>query len=225
MRVLEPHVAREDGNSLATAWADRERFLIMRGREVGGRARTRRAGAGISITCYRHDAKVRRVEHHAALPWRQMGAFMAELRSTGRHRRAGVGVCDPDCGAHRRGDRRPLGRTRWRRVDGSGGADEGRPRAPGAAVACRCGRGDGDGPARGLAGGFVFPGGKKDKPLSSMALLMLLRRMGRGDLTAHGFRSTFRQWAAEATGYPREVVETGAGAREQGQGRGRLPAR
>ena len=45
--------------------------------------------------------------------------------------------------------------------------------------------------ARGLAGGFVFPGGKKGKPLSSMALLMLLRRMGRGDLTVHGFRSTF----------------------------------
>ena len=36
---------------------------------------------------------------------------------------------------------------------------------------------------------------------------MLLRRMGRGDLTAHGFRSTFRDWAAERTNYPREVCE------------------
>ena len=36
---------------------------------------------------------------------------------------------------------------------------------------------------------------------------MLLRRMGRGDLTAHGFRSTFSDWAAERTAYPREVVE------------------
>src|SRR4051812_11111755 len=42
------------------------------------------------------------------------------------------------------------------------------------------------------ADGFLFPGGKANEPLSSMALLMLLRRMGRGDLTSHGFRSTFR---------------------------------
>ena len=40
-----------------------------------------------------------------------------------------------------------------------------------------------------------------------MAMLMLLRRMGRGDLTVHGFRSTFRDWAAERTAYPREVAE------------------
>ena len=53
----------------------------------------------------------------------------------------------------------------------------------------------------------VFPGAKAGKPLSNMALLMLLRRMQRGDLTAHGFRSTFRDWAAEATNYPRDVAE------------------
>ncbi len=53
----------------------------------------------------------------------------------------------------------------------------------------------------------VFPGGKRDKPLSSMALLMLLRRMKREDLTTHGFRSTFRDWASETTGFPHEVCE------------------
>ena len=53
----------------------------------------------------------------------------------------------------------------------------------------------------------VFPGGKAGTPLSNMAMLALLRRMGRGDLTAHGFRSTFRDWCAEATNYPREVAE------------------
>ena len=57
------------------------------------------------------------------------------------------------------------------------------------------------------AGDFVFPGAKAGKPLSNMALLMALRRMGRGDLTAHGFRSTFRDWAAECTDAPREVAE------------------
>jgi integrase len=40
-----------------------------------------------------------------------------------------------------------------------------------------------------------------------MALLMLMRRMDRDDLTAHGFRSTFRDWAAERTSYPGEVAE------------------
>ena len=54
---------------------------------------------------------------------------------------------------------------------------------------------------------FVFPGGKKGKPLSNMAMLALLKRMGRGELTAHGFRSSFRDWAAECTSFPREVPE------------------
>jgi integrase len=40
-----------------------------------------------------------------------------------------------------------------------------------------------------------------------MSLLMLLRRMGHEDLTVHGFRSTFRDWCAEATNYPRELAE------------------
>jgi integrase len=54
---------------------------------------------------------------------------------------------------------------------------------------------------------YLFPGGRKGKPLSNMALLAVLRRMKRSDLTAHGFRSTFRDWAAEQTNYPREVAE------------------
>jgi integrase len=43
--------------------------------------------------------------------------------------------------------------------------------------------------------------------MSNMVLLMLLRRMKRDDITAHGFRSSFSDWAAERTIYPREVVE------------------
>lgn len=56
-------------------------------------------------------------------------------------------------------------------------------------------------------GEFVFPGAKAGQPLSNMALLMLLRRMGRGDLTAHGFRSTFRDWAGDCTDFPGELAE------------------
>ena len=53
-------------------------------------------------------------------------------------------------------------------------------------------------------GEYVFAGGKPDKPLSSMALLALLERMSRTDLTVHGFRSTFRDWAAEINQLRRE---------------------
>lgn len=53
---------------------------------------------------------------------------------------------------------------------------------------------------------YVFPGRSADKPLSNMVFLMMLRRM-KLDVTAHGFRSSFRDWAAEATHFPREVAE------------------
>jgi integrase len=54
--------------------------------------------------------------------------------------------------------------------------------------------------------GFIFAGRKPSEPLSNMAFLMTLRRMGY-DVTAHGFRSAFRDWAAERTNFPREVCE------------------
>lgn len=58
-----------------------------------------------------------------------------------------------------------------------------------------------------LGGVYVFPGQKRGSPLSNMSMLMLLRRMGQGQFTVHGFRSTFRDWASEAAGAPREVAE------------------
>jgi integrase len=56
-------------------------------------------------------------------------------------------------------------------------------------------------------GKFVFSGGKADKPLASMAMLLLLRGPKGNGLTVHGFRSTFRDWAAKRTSYPNHVVE------------------
>ncbi len=56
-------------------------------------------------------------------------------------------------------------------------------------------------------GDFVFIGAHADRPLSNMSLLSTLRRMGRDDLTAHGFRSTFRDWCADWTTYERDVAE------------------
>lgn len=54
---------------------------------------------------------------------------------------------------------------------------------------------------------YVFAGRRPGKPLSNMALLMALRRLKRDDITAHGFRSSFRDWAAERTNVPHAVCE------------------
>lgn len=56
-------------------------------------------------------------------------------------------------------------------------------------------------------GEFVFPGYGQDRPLSSNALRALLIRMGLGHVTAHGFRSSFRDWAGELSTFPRELAE------------------
>jgi integrase len=56
------------------------------------------------------------------------------------------------------------------------------------------------------ANSYVFIG-LRGCSLSNMAMAALLKRMGRNDITVHGFRSTFRDWAAERTNYPNHVVE------------------
>jgi integrase len=54
--------------------------------------------------------------------------------------------------------------------------------------------------------GLVFPGTKRGQPLSDMTLTKALRDMG-CDVTAHGFRSTFRDWVAEQTSWPADLAE------------------
>ena len=54
---------------------------------------------------------------------------------------------------------------------------------------------------------FVFPGNRPKRSLSNMSMMMLLRRMGHDEITVHGFRSSFRDWAGDCTSYPREVAE------------------
>jgi integrase len=56
-------------------------------------------------------------------------------------------------------------------------------------------------------GAFVFPGRRKDKPLSDRPMHMALRWM-KADVTVHGFRSSFRDWAGNETHYPRDLIET-----------------
>ncbi len=62
-------------------------------------------------------------------------------------------------------------------------------------------------PLRAMHSEYVFEGQKRHKPLSNMAMLMLLRRMQVEGVTVHGFRSTFRDWASESENASREVAE------------------
>lgn len=59
----------------------------------------------------------------------------------------------------------------------------------------------------GARDGWLYPGRKKGKPYSNMAMLKVLERMGYGHITVHGFRSTFRDWVAECTEYADSLAE------------------
>lgn len=55
---------------------------------------------------------------------------------------------------------------------------------------------------------LIFPSAtKENKPLSDMTLSSILRRMAHTDITGHGFRSSFRDWAGDTTHFPKEVIE------------------
>ncbi|WP_413717390.1 tyrosine-type recombinase/integrase [Silicimonas sp. MF1-12-2] len=62
-------------------------------------------------------------------------------------------------------------------------------------------------PLKAMKSEYVFEGQKRHSPLSNMSMLMLLRRMDANGFTVHGFRSSFRDWAAEAANAPREIAE------------------
>ena len=77
------------------------------------------------------------------------------------------------------------------------------------------------------SGEFVFPSASVGRSMSNMAMLMLLRRRSRGDLTVHGFRSAFSDWCAEQTNVASEVremalVHTMGGKVKAAYGRGDL---
>jgi integrase len=151
--------------------------------------------------------KVRRVEHHAALPYGELPDFMALLRA--QEGTAARALEFAILTAARTGE--VIG-AKWNEInlaerlwtippERMKAHKEHRVPLCDAAMAIV-----GEmGAIR--SGDHVFPGGKAGRPLSNMAFLMLLRRMARGDLTGHGFRSTFRDWAAERTGFPAEVAE------------------
>lgn len=151
-------------------------------------------------------AKLKKVKHHPALPYREAGAFLAQLRL-----QKGIGARALELTiltASRTGE--VLG-AKWDEIDFKAkiwivppermknGKEHRVPLVDAAVELLK--------KLRGLHSVLVFPGAREDTTLSSMSMLTVLRRMNRQDLTVHGFRSTFRDWAAEMTQYPKELAE------------------
>jgi integrase len=152
-------------------------------------------------------AKVRKVKHHTALPYAEVGVFMAELRP-----REGIAARALELLILTAARTSEVLGAQWEEVDldariwtvpgerMKGGREHRIPLSDAALAVVQ-------GMQAVRQNDLVFPGARDRKPLSNMALLSVLRRMGRGELTAHGFRSTFRDWAAERTNFSPEVVE------------------
>jgi integrase len=146
--------------------------------------------------------------HHAAMPYEDVAGFVAELRKREATAALALELCILT--AARSGE--VLG-MQWSEVDldkavwtvpanrMKAGREHRVPLSPPAVAILR--------QLEELkAGEFVFPGQARSKPLSGMAMEMMLRRMNIQNATVHGFRSSFRDWAGNVSNFPREVVET-----------------
>jgi integrase len=154
-------------------------------------------------------SKVRAVEHHAALPWKEIGAFMSRLQEEAGT--AALALQFTILTAARTGE--VIG-ARWNEIDldeatwivsaenMKAGKEHRVPLSlPALAILAQMKEEHGSAPEA-----FIFPG-RGGKMTSNMSMAMLLRRMKREDLTVHGFRSSFRDWAAEATTYRGDIAE------------------
>ncbi|MEG9525088.1 MAG: integrase arm-type DNA-binding domain-containing protein [Hyphomicrobiales bacterium] len=151
-------------------------------------------------------AKVKKVQHHPALPFAQMAAFMAGLRAqdTIPARALEFTILT----AARSGE--ALGAL-WSEIDldagiwtvpaerMKAGIEHRVPlSAPALAILAQM---------RGRDETLVFPGSRSKRPLNDKAMRDVLVRLDRVGLTVHGFRSSFRDWAGDCTAYPRDLAE------------------
>ncbi len=152
--------------------------------------------------------KIKKVVHHAALPWAEMPAFMAKLAIE-----EGIGAQAFQfliLTAARTGE---VVAAQWSEIDLSQKLwtipaikmkAEREHRVPLSEAALNILN---EMKPKERSDEYVFPGARKLGHLSNMAFLMLLRRMNRTDLTGHGFRSTFRDWCGDYAKCRREVAE------------------
>ncbi|KAB0680065.1 tyrosine-type recombinase/integrase [Aureimonas leprariae] len=152
-------------------------------------------------------SKVQKVKHHAALPYAEVAGFVSELRQAD-----GIGARALEFAILTAGRTGEVVGARWDEFDIEAklwivpaermkASRQHRVPLSDSALAIL------DALPREKDNPHVFIGDRRGRPLSNMALLMTLRRMERGEITAHGFRSTFRDWAAETTAYPSDMVE------------------
>lgn len=153
--------------------------------------------------------KVRAVKHHPALPHADIADFLADLGK--REGVAARALAFTILTVARSGETRGM---TWGEVDLKAriwtipaermkAGKEHRVPLSDAAIALLCERGE-----ESANETLVFESAAKPgRPISDMSMTAVLRRMERDDITVHGFRSTFRDWAGETTGYPREVIE------------------
>jgi integrase len=146
--------------------------------------------------------------HHAAMPYEDVAAFIAKLRKREATSALALELCILT--AARSGE--ILG-VRWPEIDldkkiwtvpadrMKAGREHRVPLSPRALAILRQ-------LAKVRVSDFVFAGQARNKPLSNMAMEMVLRRMKIEGATVHGFRSSFRDWAGNVSNFPREVVET-----------------
>jgi integrase len=151
-------------------------------------------------------AKVKRVQHHPALPYRDLPAFMLRLRAM-----EGTAARALEWTILTAARTNETISARFDQIDGGlwtiaseGMKGNRRHRVPLSTRATEIVEIMRDFADR----EYVFPAGnRRGEHLSNMAMLNLLNRMGHGDLTTHGFRSTFKDWARECTNFPNEVSE------------------
>ncbi len=152
-------------------------------------------------------SKIQKAEHHPALPYDKVGAFMAELRPKGSTSALALEFTILTAARTRE-----VIEAKWEEFDLERKVwviPAARMKAGKAHTVPLSSRAMEILEAMGEVqeGAHVFLGGREGAPLSNMAMIALLKRMGRSDITVHGFRSTFRDWAGEQTTFPREVIE------------------
>src|SRR6516225_2065959 len=147
-------------------------------------------------------AKIAKTEHHAALPYAELAPFMAKLRQdTGAAARClefiiltGARLTEATGAMWDEIDNRtwvvPASRMK-------GGREHRVPLSDAAMAMLE---------AMPRMNDFVFPGMRAGQPVGPQTIQGLVKELG-GDITVHGFRSSFRDWAAEQTSYPNHVVE------------------
>jgi integrase len=149
-----------------------------------------------------HHRKIARVKHHAAMPYALLPEFMHDLR--GREGIAARALEFTILTAARLGE--TLG-ARWDEIAGNlwtVPAERMKSRREHRVPLSKCAVDLIQGVPR--TGPYVFPGERSGGRIPNNIPGKLLRRMGRV-VTVHGFRSSFRDWAAEITAYPNHVVE------------------